>query len=168
MNCPGKAILLALSLVLLSRMQWANGHAAPFNQKAVQQERKNETEQEHPANNGMSVVGSVIDLGSFRYTRSIIGGRPGLSLLSLDAAVLAHSRLDDLRIAQPDGHQIPYLLEKADEPFSMDLPAIEKTEPPESSSFVGRNHGQNPLHRRSGAMPIRRRKHRSLSLPYRN
>jgi hypothetical protein len=47
------------------------------------------------------------------------------SALSLDA-VLAHSRIVDLRIAGPNGQQIPYLFEKMDEPLSLNLTALEK------------------------------------------
>ena len=71
------------------------------------------------------MTGASIDLGGFRYARSIAAGKPGLSALPLDAAVLAHSSIGDLRIAGADGKQIPYLVEKADEPLSLDLPPLE-------------------------------------------
>ncbi len=103
------------------------------------QDRENEPEAESVAGNGMAGSGSVIDLGLFRYTRSISGKAPGLSALPLDAAVLAHSSMNDLRIAKADGHQIPYLLENVDEPLSLDLPAIERTGDPQSRSFHKRN-----------------------------
>ncbi len=84
--------------------------------------------------NGVPGVGSVIDLAGFRYARRISGGRQGLGALPLDAAALAHSRMADLRIAASDGHQIPYLLERVDEPLSMELPALEKTAAPRSNA----------------------------------
>jgi hypothetical protein len=96
-------------------------------------------EQEHSADNGLASAGSPIDLGGFRYVRSIIAGKSGLSSLPLDAAVLAHCRLDDVRIAGSNGHQIPYLLEKVDEPLFLDLPAIKKVQAPKSKSFSGRH-----------------------------
>jgi hypothetical protein len=80
----------------------------------------------------------VIDLGSFRHARNIAAGKPGLKALSLDAAVLAHSRIAELRIAAADGHQIPYLMEKVDEPLTLDLPALEKTRAPRSLESSGR------------------------------
>jgi hypothetical protein len=96
-------------------------------------------EEESPANNGLASAGSSIDLGSFRYARSIIADKSGLSSLPLDAPVLAHSKLDDLRIAGSNGNQVPYILEKVDEPLLLDLPAIEKTEAPKSKSFDSRH-----------------------------
>jgi hypothetical protein len=61
----------------------------------------------------------------------------------LDAAVLAHSRIADLRIAGAGAKQIPYLVEKADEPISLDLPALEKIQPPRDLSLGGRNGTDN-------------------------
>ena len=92
--------------------------------------RKNSAEAETPSDNGMPEAGSAIDLKSFRYARKIAPGKPGLNALPLDAAVLAHSRLSDIRIALPDGHQVPYLIEKAEELLSLDLPALEKIQDP--------------------------------------
>ncbi len=99
---------------------------------------------ESPGDNGVPGVGSVIDLGGFRYARGISGGKPGLSALPLDAASLAHSRMADLRIAASDGHQIPYLLERADEPLSLELPALEKTVAPRPDAS-GRRSGTGSL-----------------------
>ncbi len=76
------------------------------------------------------VVGSAMDIGGFRYARSISAGKTGLTVLPFDAAVLAHSRIADLRIVGTDGRQIPYLVERMDEPLSLDLPPLEKTELP--------------------------------------
>ncbi len=88
--------------------------------------------------------GSAIDLGGFRYARKIAAGKPGLNSLPLDAAVLAHSRMSDLRIAAADARQVPYLMEKAEEPLSLDLPALEKTEAPRSG-FSSRYGGTGAL-----------------------
>ncbi|MBN1570697.1 MAG: DUF3999 family protein [Acidobacteria bacterium] len=96
-------------------------------------ERSAAIEAESPVDSGLPEAGSAIDVGSFRYARNIISHKPGLSSLPLDAAVLAHSRIADLRIAGPDGRQIPYLMEKADEPLSLDLPPLEKTESPRAA-----------------------------------
>jgi hypothetical protein len=53
-------------------------------------------------------------------------GDAGLVALPLDAPVLAHSanprqRFGDVRIVDADGRQIPYLVERASEPLSIDL-----------------------------------------------
>jgi hypothetical protein len=97
------------------------------------------SEEESAEDNGVPGVGSAIDIGSFRYARAIAAHKPGLSALPLDAAVLAHSRMADLRIAGPDGKQIPYLVENVDEPLSMDLPPIATTQSP----FSGRSNKQS-------------------------
>jgi hypothetical protein len=95
---------------------------------------------ESSASNEMPGLGPAIDSGGFRYTRRIPAEKPGLSALALDAAVLAHSRIADLRIAGPNGRQVPYLVEKAEEPLSMDLPALEKVQAPDSLAS-GRQNG---------------------------
>ena len=74
--------------------------------------------------------GAPIDPTLFKYERRIPPGRLGLTALRLDAAVLAHSRFSDLRIVAEDGRQVPYLVEKLEEPLSVDLPALEKSAPP--------------------------------------
>jgi hypothetical protein len=74
----------------------------------------------------MPTVGAAIDPESFRYARSIPLSAPGLTTLSLDAAVLAHGTLDDVRIVTSDGHQVPFLIERLDEPLSVKLPVPER------------------------------------------
>jgi hypothetical protein len=76
------------------------------------------------------VAGAAIDAGGFRYSRPLPGSRRGLTAVMLDVAALAHSGLADVRIAGPDGRQVPYLLEKVEEPLTIDLPALEVTSPP--------------------------------------
>jgi len=79
-------------------------------------------------------VGAPIERGRFRFARGISTGPPGLASLVLDAAVLAHAApgLGDLRIvvrvegSGDTGHQIPYVLERRDEPMSLTLAALEK------------------------------------------
>jgi hypothetical protein len=89
-------------------------------------------EVERAADNGIPGLGAAMDLGGFRYDRSISGSQAGLCTLPLDAAVLAHSRMADLRIAAADGRQIPYLVEKVEEPLALELPTPEKTQDPNS------------------------------------
>jgi hypothetical protein len=70
--------------------------------------------------------GAELDPATFRHARAI-SGAPGLSALTLDAAVLAHSRgpsarFADVRILDDVNRQIPYLLERRDEPQAVQLP----------------------------------------------
>jgi hypothetical protein len=67
-------------------------------------------------------AGAPLSISGFRYRRAVREARAGLNALALDAAVLAHSRgLADVRLADPQGRQVPYLLEKRDEPLVVDL-----------------------------------------------
>lgn len=74
---------------------------------------------ESPADPG---PGGLIEVASFHYKRPIPTARPGLSALLLDAEVLSHSDLADLRLANSAGQQIPYLLERREEPLTVELP----------------------------------------------
>jgi hypothetical protein len=93
-------------------------------------------------------VGSAIDIRGFRYARSVSAGKPGLTVLPLDAAVLAHSRIADLRIVRPDGRQISYLVERMDEPLSLDLPAPERIAAPRRApSYTDKSTGSRSWYR---------------------
>lgn len=74
----------------------------------------------------MPTAGATIDPQGFRYARSIPSGTAGLATLPLDAAALAHGSFGDIRIATPDGHQVPFLVERLDEPLAVTLPAPER------------------------------------------
>ncbi len=78
----------------------------------------------------LPVTGAAIDAGAFRYSRRLPGDRRGLTAVMLDAAAIAHSNLSDIRIAGSDDRQVPYLLEKLEEPLTVDLPAPETVSPP--------------------------------------
>jgi hypothetical protein len=68
------------------------------------------------------VEGAKLDSLGFAYSRRIPGGRAGLTAVPLDAAVLAHSNsFEDLRIVDAQGQQVPYLLERRDEPLTVPL-----------------------------------------------
>ncbi len=70
--------------------------------------------------------GAALDLKAFRWRRTVADAPPGLAAVRLDAAVIARTRsLADLRLAGPDGRQVPYLLESREEPLVVDLPAPE-------------------------------------------
>jgi hypothetical protein len=75
-------------------------------------------------------AGAVINTNSFLYSRPIPTGKTGLNALLLDVEVLAHTHMTDLRIAGPDGRQIPYLLERLDAPITVELPAPQKIAAP--------------------------------------
>lgn len=75
---------------------------------------------------GVPTGGAAIDPRQFRYARSIPSGPAGLTTLPLDAAALAHGSLADVRIATADGHQVPFLVERLDEPLSIALPALDR------------------------------------------
>jgi hypothetical protein len=75
-----------------------------------------------PAGSPLPAIGAPVDVTAFRFARKIPPGPLGLTALVLDPAVLAHStRLADLRIADARGYQVPYLLERLEEPMSVDL-----------------------------------------------
>lgn len=66
--------------------------------------------------------GTILEGDSFRFRRPVPLGAPGWTALVLDAHVLAHSsHLADLRLLDPQRHQVPYLLEQRDEPLGLEL-----------------------------------------------
>jgi len=80
----------------------------------------------------LPMLGAPIDEHAFRWRREIPAGPNGLTTIPLDAAVLAHSRrFPDLRIAGGEGRgrQVPFLLERLDEPISIDLGRVEDARP---------------------------------------
>ena len=71
--------------------------------------------------------GPAIDLQGYRFERTL-SGASGLAVVPLDAAVLAHSRgvdggFADLRIVDAERRQVPYLLERLQEPLAVELTA---------------------------------------------
>jgi hypothetical protein len=73
-------------------------------------------------------AGAVLDVEEFRYAREVLQREPGLAALTLDDAVLAHSHLGDLRIADASGRQIPYLREQSPDPLIVEMPVPERME----------------------------------------
>jgi len=72
----------------------------------------------------LPTVGSTLDPGTFRYLRPIPSGEAGLVTVPLDAPVLAHSEsgaFADVRVLDASSRQVPYLVERASEPLSLDL-----------------------------------------------
>lgn len=92
-------------------------------------------------------AGAALDLSGFRATRPIPPGPAGLTALRLDAAALAVSpTLADVRIADGQGRQVPYLLETLAEPLVVKLPAPQKAEDPRPRSGPGEK-GRLSFHR---------------------
>lgn len=74
----------------------------------------------------MPEVGGALATDGFEYMREIPTGPAALISIPLDAAVMAHSgirsrRLTDLRVVDRGNLQVPYLLEKRDEPVIVDI-----------------------------------------------
>lgn len=101
-------------------------------------------------------TGAALDVSGFRHQRAIKAESTGLTALQLDAAALAHSRgpaarFADVRIADAANRQVPYLLERRDEPISLDLEL-------RPSSVEAPGLGSEPGHNRSvyaAALPYR-------------
>jgi hypothetical protein len=73
-----------------------------------------------------TAAGAPIDPAPFSHKRPIGEGPAGLSILPLDAAVLANSKgigaaFADVRLVDGQNRQVPYLLERRDEPLSIPL-----------------------------------------------
>lgn len=82
-------------------------------------------------------TGSVVDADLFAYRRPLSGGPPGLVALVVDIDALAHSRgpdaqFADVRILDRSNRQVPYVIERRDEPMSLPL-TLERREPPADS-----------------------------------
>jgi hypothetical protein len=74
----------------------------------------------------LPTVGSSVDASAFNYVRALPAGDAGLMALALDASVLAHSAgalggFADVRVIDASNRQVPYLVERASEPLSVDL-----------------------------------------------
>ena len=89
-------------------------------------------------------TGGAIDVSSFGYARTIAAAPGGLVSIPLDAAALAHSAggFFDVRIVDTRGRQVPYLLERRDEPIALDVRlerrdlSIPSVERPGRTSYV--------------------------------
>lgn len=72
----------------------------------------------------LPTVGSTLDPATFRYVRPLPSGEPGLVTIPLDEAVLAHTQgaaFADVRVLDAANRQVPYLVERASEPLSLDV-----------------------------------------------
>jgi hypothetical protein len=69
-----------------------------------------------------ALQGATVDRGAFRVERPVSNAPAGLAVLLLDADVLARSRdLADVRVVSASDRQIPYVVEKRDEPLVLPL-----------------------------------------------
>jgi hypothetical protein len=87
----------------------------------------------------LPAVGSALDPTLFKYVRTLPSGEARLIAVPLDAAVLAHSGgggggFADLRVIDSGGRQIPYLMERAAEPLSLDVDVERLATPPRTLS----------------------------------
>jgi hypothetical protein len=90
----------------------------------------------------MPTGGAPIDAKLFRYLRAIPAGEAGLVALPLDAAVLTHSsgpRADfaDLRVIDAAERQVPYVLERRDEPLELPITIEQRQAPPAGAQQSG-------------------------------
>jgi hypothetical protein len=93
----------------------------------------------------LPATGAAIDTAAFRYTRPIRAGKSGLVALGVDAPILAHSRgparrFEDVRIVDASSRQIPYLIERLEEPMPFELTLEAATSrAPELAGATGRS-----------------------------
>jgi hypothetical protein len=85
----------------------------------------------------LPTVGASLDTSLFRYVRTVAAGGAGLVAVALDAPVLAHSagaarQFADLRVVDAGDRQVPYIVEQAPEPLSLDLAAEKVSTPPKT------------------------------------
>jgi hypothetical protein len=83
----------------------------------------------------LPTVGAPLDVGLFTFVRPIPQSAAGLIAVHVDEAVLAHSdslhgRFSDVRIIDAEGRQVPYVLEHASGPLSLDAVVDRVATPP--------------------------------------
>jgi hypothetical protein len=79
-----------------------------------------------PPGAAYSAPGAPLDVKRFPFARAIPTGS-GLTAVRLDPAALAHGFINDVRVVDAGGRQVPYLLEQMDEPTEAALPALVPT-----------------------------------------
>lgn len=79
--------------------------------------------------------GAGVDRESFRWMKPVPDSPAGLTSLLVDAEAIAHSNdLADLRIVTEDGRQVPYLIERRDEPIEVPVELGPRTSEPDGRS----------------------------------
>ncbi|HKY22939.1 MAG TPA: hypothetical protein VJM31_17120 [Vicinamibacterales bacterium] len=99
----------------------------------------------------MPTGGAAIDVSLFRFTRALPDGEAGLIAVPLDAAALAHSSgpqtdFADVRVVDANGRQVPYVVERRDEPLTLAL-ALEPRSAPTQPSHVLQSGGTTTYYR---------------------
>jgi hypothetical protein len=84
-------------------------------------------------------IGANLDPSTFQFSRELSGVTGGLTAVPLDAAVLAHSKgvthaFADVRIVNAAGAQIPYVVERLDEPLLVNLTLQPGAQPPSGAT----------------------------------
>lgn len=81
-----------------------------------------------------SLQGAAVDRSAFRVARPVPNAPAGLTVLLLDADVLARGcEVTDVRIVTPSDRQVPYVVEKRDEPLVLPL-ALTSVDGPRGTS----------------------------------
>jgi hypothetical protein len=96
--------------------------------------------------------GAPLDATLFRYVRDVPSGAAGLIAIPLDIAVLAHSAapsagFPDLRAIDVSGSQIPYVLERAAAPLTLDFEPEKLTTAPPTLPAQRPNAGSRSVYR---------------------
>ena len=90
----------------------------------------------------LPTVGASLDAGLFTFVRPIPQSAAGLIAVHVDEAVLAHSdslhgRFSDVRVIDGEGRQVPYILEHASGPLSLDAVIDKVATPPAALASTG-------------------------------
>jgi hypothetical protein len=81
------------------------------------------------------LTGAAVDVTRFTVQRRIAPAGRGMSTLDLDADALARSRaLADVRLVDSSGRQVPYVIERQDEPLALSLSLGPRRELPDNES----------------------------------
>lgn len=88
-----------------------------------------------PIHAQVGALGAELDPAPFRYARALVQSEPGQVSLTLDAAVLAHSHLNDVRLVDAKDRQIPYLREASAEPLVLGLAVPARAQEGELSRY---------------------------------
>jgi hypothetical protein len=82
------------------------------------------------AASSLTPLGAAVEPAKFRHSRPLTAAPAGLSVLRLDADVLSRSRdLADVRIVDSAARQVPYVVERRDEPLEVPLKIAPREEP---------------------------------------
>lgn len=97
------------------------------------------TEKGEESDPAASLQGAAVDRGAFRVARPVPAAPAGLTVLLLDADVLARGcEVTDVRIVTASNRQVPYVVEKRDEPLVLPL-ALTRIDGPRGTSVYRMN-----------------------------